>query len=131
MKGCSKGITILETVISIIIVAFVLIGMLQLYSYGAILSSIAKHKASAMNLAQSRIEEEIDKLYSDITAGTTTRQVKIDTGKTGSTGDDINGTMTTAISSVSEGYKIIVTVTWNDYYGALNEIMESTITSYE
>lgn len=132
MKSYSKGLTIFEVVVSIVIVGFIVVGMLQLYSSGAIQSSIVRHKLMAANLAQAEIESLINVSYEGINIINypMSKTVKIDTGKTSNTADDINGTMITSISNVSEGYKIIVTVSWNDYYGAMNEVMTSTVTSY-
>ena len=132
MKNYSKGLTIFEVVVSIVIVGFIVVGMLQLYSLGAIQSSIVRHKLMAANLAQAEIESLISASYESINMINypMSKTVKIDTGKTSNTADDINGTMITSISNVSEGYKIIVTVSWNDYYWAVNEVLESTITSY-
>ena len=132
MKSYPKGISILEVVVSIMIVSFVLVGMLHLYSLGAIQANLARHKVMAINIAQAEIESLINVSYEGINFGSypVTKTVKIDTGKTGSTGDDINGTMVTTIVTTSEGYKVTITVSWNDYYGAMNEVAESTIASY-
>lgn len=132
MKSYSKGLTIFEVMVSMVIAGFIVVGMLQLYSLGAIQSSIVRHKLMATNLTQAEIESLISASYESINMINypMTKTVKIDTGKTSNTTDDINGTMITSISNVSEGYKIIVTVSWNDYYGAMSEVMASTVTSY-
>ena len=127
----SGGITIVEAVVSILIAGFVLVGMLNLYSLGAVQSNIVKHKIGAANFAQLKIEGQIDTKYGNIIPGTFSEVIQIDTGKTGNTNDDINGTMVTNIIPISEGYKVRVTVSWNDYYGAMSEVMETIITSYE
>jgi len=136
MKSYSRGITIIEAIISIMITGFALVGMLRLYSLGAIQSSIVRHKVMAMNIAQAEIEGLINKGYETISQEINqgvypkTQAAKIDTGKTGSADDDINGTMITSISSVTEGYKITATISWNDYYGPMSEIAASIVTSY-
>jgi len=136
MKSYSKGITIIEAVISMMIAGFALVGMLRLYSLGAIQSSIVRHKVMSINIAQAEIEGLINKGYEVITQEISqsiypkTQIVKIDTGKTDNTDDDINGTMITNISGIIEGYKVTATISWNDYYGPVNEIAESIITSY-
>jgi hypothetical protein len=131
MKGYSKGLTIIEAVVSIMIVGFSLVGMLQLYSVGAIQANITRHKVMAVNKAQEEMEFRISLGFDATNPGIYSDIVKIDTGKTNNTSDDINGTMVTNIVSVSEGYKVTVTVSWNDHYGAMSEIAESMITSYE
>ena len=132
-KNMSNGLTIFEVVVSMVIVGFVLVGMIQLYSLGAVQSSITRHKLMAVNLAQAEIESLISASYESINPGNypVTKTVKIDTGKTTADTDDINGTMVTNIIPISEGYKVRVTVSWNDYYGAMSEVMETIITSYE
>jgi hypothetical protein len=86
----------------------------------------------AVNLAQAEIESLISASYENISTGNypVTKTVKIDTGKTAAASDDISGTMVTNVASVSEGYKITVNVLWNDYYGAMSEVVTSTMTSY-
>ena len=135
-KSGPNGLTIFEVMVSMVIVGFVLVGMIQLYSMGAVQSSITRHKLMAVNLAQAEIEGLINKGYKTITQEINqgiypkTQIVKIDTGKTGNASDDISGTMITSIANVSEGYKITVNVSWNDYYGAMSEVVTSTMTSY-
>lgn len=132
MKNRPNGLTIFEVVVSMVIVGFVLVGMIQLYSLGAVQSSIARHKLMAVNLAQAEIESLISASYENINTGNypVTKTVKIDTGKTASASDDINGTMITSVASVSEGYKITVNISWNDYYGMMSEVVTSTMTLY-
>lgn len=131
-KSRPNGLTIFEVVVSMVIVGFVLVGMIRLYSLGAAQSSIIRHKLMAVNLAQAEIESLISASYEGINIGNypVTKTVKIDTGKTAAASDDISGTMITSVASVSEGYKITVNVSWNDYYGAMSEVVTSTMTSY-
>jgi Tfp pilus assembly protein PilV len=131
-KNMPNGLTIFEVIVSMVIVGFVLVGMIQLYSVGAVQSSIVRHKLMAVNLAQAEIEAIISASYESINTGNypVTKTVKIDTGKTAAASDDISGTMITRVASVSEGYKITVNVSWNDYYGAMSEVVTSTMTSY-
>jgi len=132
MKSFSRGITIIEAVVSIMIVGFVLVGMLRLYSLGDVQSVLSRHKIMAMNIAQAEIESLISASYEEINISSypVTKAVKIDTGKTSNASDDINGTMITDISSISEGYKATATISWNDYYGQMSEVVTSIITSY-
>ncbi len=132
MKSSSMGMTIIEAVVSIMIVGFVLVGMLRLYSLGDAQSILSRHKIMAMNIAQAEMESLISASYEGINISSypVTKAVKIDTGKTSNASDDINGTMVTSISSISEGYKVTATISWNDYYGQMNEVVTSIITSY-
>ncbi len=127
-----SGLTLIEIIVSIFIVAFMVVGMLRLYSLGRIQSLISRHKIMAINLAQAEIENLKNTGYEDIILSNypLTQNVIIDTGETASVADDLNGTMITLVSVVDQGYKAIVTVSWNDYYGVINEILESTIISY-
>ena len=128
----NKGITLIEVIVSIFIVAFMLVGMMRLYSLGGIQAAISRHKTMAVNLVQAEIENIRETTYENISLSNypVTQTVKIDRGETAAVVDDIDGTMITQISAISEGYKIIVTGSWNDYHGVLSEVLESTITSY-
>ena len=128
----NKGITLIEVIVSIFIVAFMLVGMIRLYSLGNIQSVIARHKTMAINLAQAEIEDLKNTSYEGILLASypLVKQVKIDTGETAGTTDDIDGVMVTEISAISQGYKVIVNISWSDYYGIITEVLESTITSY-
>jgi len=132
MQIKDRGLTLIEVIVSIFIVSFMLVGMVRLYSLGRIQSVIARHKVMAINLAQAEIENLKNTAYEGITLANypLTQVVAIDTGETAGVNDDLYGTMVTNISTISEGYKIIVDISWNDYYGAMSEILESTITSY-
>lgn len=127
-----KGITLIEAIVSIFIVAFMLVGMMRLYSLGNIQTELARHKVMAINLAQAEIENLKNVSYEGIVLSNypLTQTVKIDTGETSATTDDIDGTMVTQILTITQGYKAIITVSWNDYYGGITEVLESTITSY-
>ena len=127
-----RGLTLIEVIVSIFIVAFMLIGMMRLYSMGKIQLEIARHKTMAVNLAQAEMERLRNLTYEgiDLTSYPLTQTVKIDTGETTAATDDLNGTMITTISNIAEGYKIVITIFWTDYYGLIDEVLESTITSY-
>ncbi|MBU1853488.1 MAG: prepilin-type N-terminal cleavage/methylation domain-containing protein [Candidatus Omnitrophica bacterium] len=137
MKINKRGITLIEVLVSIFIVSFMLVGMMRLYALGQIQSVITKHKIMAINLAQAEIENLKNTGYEAITPLLSTsppiypltQTVIIDTGEIAATTDDINGAMVTDISSISEGYKVIVTVSWTDYYGVITEVLESIIAS--
>ncbi|MFA4990959.1 MAG: prepilin-type N-terminal cleavage/methylation domain-containing protein [Candidatus Omnitrophota bacterium] len=132
MRRYKRGVTLVEVMVSIFIVSFLLVGMMRLYSVGAIQSTLAKHRVMAANLAQAEIEGLRNTSYEDMVPADypLTQTVKIDTGTAAAAADDINGTMVTNIYAVAEGYKIVVNITWNDYYGPITEVLESTITSY-
>ncbi len=132
VKGCSRGVTLIEVIISIFIVAFMLVGMIRFYSLGNIQTTIARHKMMAMNLAQAEIENLKNTTYEGIVLSNypLTQIVKIDTGETSGTSDDVDGVMVTEISAINQGCKVIVNISWNDYYGTISEILESAITSY-
>jgi Tfp pilus assembly protein PilV len=128
----NKGISLIEVMVSVFIAAFIFVAMMRLYSLGSIQTELARHKTMAINLAQAEIENLKNVTYENIDPAVypLTRIVKIDPGKTSQAADDMDGTMTTAVSSVAEGYKVIVTVAWNDYYGMISEVLESVIASY-
>lgn len=124
-----QGMTLIEVVVSIFIIASILIGMIALFSLGAIQSTLTRHKISAINIAQARLEELKEAGYKSINPGIfpTQEGVTIDKGRTDSSSDDLNGIMRTGVSTITEGYKIIVTVSWVDYYGQISEVLETVI----
>lgn len=137
MNNRKRGLTLIEVVVSIFIVAFMLVGMMRLYSLGSIQSEIVRHKMMAINLAQAEIENmrEIgfQAIQNAIIAGTypLNQPVTIDPGQTAAVVDDLNGVMRTDVDdNLPEGYRIMVRVTWDDYYGQIEEVLESTVVSY-
>jgi prepilin-type N-terminal cleavage/methylation domain-containing protein len=128
----NKGFTLIEVFVAVAIASTVLIGITRLYCLGGIQSTVVKHKMMALSLAQAEIENLKNMEYEGIMTSNypLTQVVKIDTGRNTSTTDDLDGTMVTRIVNGTEGYKAIVTVMWNDYYGTINEVMEVLIVSY-
>ncbi len=127
----NKGITLIEVIVSIFIIGSVLIGMIALFSLGAVQSALSRHRNNAINIAQARMEELKEAGYDSINPGSfpTQEGVIIDNGRTDGSSDDLNGIMRTELSTITEGYKIIVNISWTDYHGQINEVLETVIGS--
>lgn len=62
----TKGITLIETVIAVSILALGIIGVLQAFPLGAHLAKTAQMSTVATELGQAKIEQEISRSYNDI-----------------------------------------------------------------
>lgn len=135
----SKGTTLVEILVSVFLLAMVLLGLIRLYYMSAYQINLARHKTMAVNLAQATLEDLISTGYAGIVTASypSTSTVTIDPGKTDLTTDDLSGTMTTTLSNlnVNEGYKFIITITWNEKYTGTNrsmtEVVECLVTNHE
>ncbi|VAX37711.1 hypothetical protein MNBD_UNCLBAC01-165 [hydrothermal vent metagenome] len=134
----ATGMTLIENLISVFIVSIVFFSLTKMYYLTTAHSNIARHKVMAVNLAQAALENLFDNDYSDIVVTNYSpiplvQGVTIDMGETDESSDDLTGTMTTELVNLNgtEGYKFIVSVTWNDHYGQITETVESLMTDYE
>lgn len=62
----SKGITLIETIIAVSILAIGIIGVLQAFPLGAHLAKTAQMSTIATELGQAKIEQELSLPYNDI-----------------------------------------------------------------
>ena len=67
----AKGITLIETIIAVSILALGIIGVLQAFPLGAHLAKTAQMSTIATELGQARIEQELSRSYSNIPAAET------------------------------------------------------------
>lgn len=68
----AKGITLIETIIAVSILALGIVGVLQAFPLGAHLAKTAQMSTIATELGQAKIEEELSRSYSDIPVADTT-----------------------------------------------------------
>lgn len=61
----SKGITLIETVMAVSILALGIVGVLQAFPLGAHLAKTAQMSTIATELGQAKIEQEISRSYND------------------------------------------------------------------
>lgn len=67
----AKGITLIETVIAVSILALGIVGVLQAFPLGAHLAKTAQMSTVATELGQAKIEDEISKSYNDVSINET------------------------------------------------------------
>lgn len=129
IRGKTKGITLVEVVGSIVIIAYCLVGLLALYTVGMVRNKIAIHKVSASFLAQAKIEELkfLDYNLIDLNDYPQFDIVKIDRGASPGDSDDLEAYRVTEVVADPVGIKIIVSVSWMDYQAVLNEVLETTV----
>lgn len=127
MINKSRGISLLETLITMAVLSFGLVAMVKMQTYLIGHSSLAKQHAEAITLAQKQIEELRDfqqitsanaiKAYNDITDGAQNISIS-------STDFAMNWTVTT---NTNPDHKIVaVTINWTDHH---NDNQNVTLTS--
>jgi len=123
-----KGITLIETIIAVSILAVGIIGVLQAFPLGVHLAKTAQLSTVAVQLGQSKIEENISRYYSDVSVGNTLENYGQITGFNAFKRlTQINCVRASDLSQVSCGYdplsdpypmkKIEVTVSWRSPLG--------------
>lgn len=124
-----KGITLIEVIGSITIIAYCLVGLLALYTVGMVRNKIALHKTNAIFLAQAKLEDLKSLSYNSININDypAIDVVKIDRGALASDNDDLEAYRTTQVVTDPVGLKIIVTISWADYHSIISEVLETTI----
>jgi len=116
MRAKQNGFTLAEILIVVVIMAFLIIGMGQLFIYTALEAELAGNKSIAVSLAQSKIEEIRTHAYSSI---------PVDYASGGTPGNTFTTTGLDGIglvridSSDPELLGIEVLVFWQDKYGRI------------
>ena len=67
----SKGITLIETVMAVSILALGIVGVLQAFPLGAHLAKTAQMSTIATELGQAKIEQELSRSYNDLPVANT------------------------------------------------------------
>lgn len=65
----TKGITLIETIIAVAILALGIVGVLQAFPLGVHLAKTAQLSTTAVQLGQAKIEENVAKHYNDVLVG--------------------------------------------------------------
>lgn len=127
----TKGITLLENVLALVITVMVITGLIQLFLLMPMHTRIANHRVSAVNLAQAKIEELKALGYNGIVTSAYTPPVDdaviIDSIDLDDPADDLYGVRTTAVTDITDGKKIVVIVTWVEFSKNLSETAEEII----
>lgn len=123
MKRSNKGLTLVEALISTMLLTIVLLSAIEVFIVGEALSSIAKHKVQAIYVAERAIEDIRRKPLSLITGSTSS--VTIDTNSTPDySGDDFMGTCAITVTSPSTYYKkVIVEISWSERIAGITKTM--------
>ncbi len=126
-----KGMTLLENVLALVITAMVITGLIQLFLLMPMHTRIANHRVSAVNLAQSKIEELKALGYNGVVTSAYTPPVDdaviIDSVNLEDPSDDLYGIRTTAVTNITDGKKIVVAVAWSEFNKNLSETAEAII----
>ena len=105
-KKNQRGFTLVEVMVSALILATVIVGIMQLFIYTSILAELAGDKITALNEAQSKMDQIRNTSFSSIAttypSGTTFTLPSQLTG---------NGTITLDTTD-SNIYGLTITVTW-------------------
>lgn len=130
-----KGLTLVEMVISVLILGLALGAMLGTFVIGRVSATKAKHHIQAMNLARARMEWIKDQSYAGLPRGVATvtpaypyrisdNPVTIDVGRDvdgdgdlDNDGDELTGSRITQIKPIGtpeEYLEVTVTVTWTE-----------------
>lgn len=129
-SSTKKGLTLIESAISIALVAILLVGILGAFYISKTSSVRAKHRMVAMNIVREYLEKETSMGYYGGTYGTITAQTTVtidDRGTSADTADDLLGIVEpypNTVGNITEGTyglcKIIgFRVSWNEpLYGA-------------
>lgn len=109
------GMTILETSIAVMVFSITMLGIFSaIYTAGRI-SAMSRDRVKAVQLAQSRIEEEKNKQYTNIlSAGPVNNSLP-------------NGTTTVDVTLRPEGKEIKVTINWLLGRSEMNETLATFI----
>ena len=126
-----KGLTLVEMVISALILGMTLGAMLGTFIIARIGATKAKHRIEVMNLLRGKIEELKDTDYDDI-VDEGTEPVSIDIGPDGvrDTDDDLVGEQSVSVEDKT-GYKeVTVTISWDDlsWGGGSTAVSEELVT---
>lgn len=118
MKIGNKGTTLIETLITLLIIAVGVIALIRFQNYLSYDNSVSQQKADATTLAQSTIESLRDYQVLNNTSGYTSYQ-SIASGTSTVTGTTTTYNISWTISTTTNpNYKNIdVTVSWTDIRG--------------
>jgi Tfp pilus assembly protein PilV len=134
-KSAENGITLVENVLALVIIAIVITGLIQLFVIMPVHTKIANHRVCATNLAQAKIEELKALGYAGIITSDYSppleEPVIVDSLTLEDPSDDLMGVRATSVTDITDGKKIMVTVTWSEFNKTLNETVEAVLYDLE
>ncbi|MEA3560383.1 MAG: prepilin-type N-terminal cleavage/methylation domain-containing protein [Candidatus Omnitrophota bacterium] len=124
-----KGISLIEVLVSAVILVIVVVSLLGVFVIGRIGSAKVKHRAKAMNLLRAKMEEIKAQDYSDFSVGTTD-EYDVENTITAGVDELLNDVITTQVASQGSGLKVTVTIAWDEkkWLGADQQQGEELIT---
>lgn len=125
-----KGLTLIEVLISMLLLTIAWIAVVEVAIIGVTMGSIARHKIQATYVIQRAMEDLHRRPFPLITGAVTT--VSIDTkGTPDNAADDLLGTQTITVTNTSPYYKkIIVEVSWSERLQMINRVMSERAGTY-
>jgi type IV pilus assembly protein PilV len=134
IRAVSKGFTLIETLITLALISFGVIGIIRLQNYLAYDTSVFQQKNEALVLAVKQIETLRDFPVIKTTSGYTYSYQTIASSVVSVSGKTATFTVTTTVTSfLNPTYKNIdVTVSWSDRYNASQSVrMVSIVASVD
>lgn len=126
----TKGFTIVEAVVSIVIVGIIWIAALNVFIISTANYSVAKHKTQASLVAQGAIERLRKLPFTGILGSTST--VSLDSrGTPDNYTDDFNGTQVITVYNDSAYYKrVVVDISWNEIMSGKGKTVHEYLGTY-
>ena len=114
-KSNKKGFTLVEVLISAVILGIVIISLLNIFVLSKIGSAKAKHRMKAMNLLRAEMEEIKVQDYSVIDGWIVSpRSNKNDVDNTIGTDELLNDVITTSVVLANNNLEVTVEITWDE-----------------
>ena len=134
-----KGITMMESVVSILIIGIATGGILGAFIVGRYSAERAKHRIAAINAINAKLEDIMSFTFftyiSVVETNFPAQAIILDQRDPGDADDDLTGNMTITITDMDAGLgingykKVLVSVTWTERgWGGSRVLSESAIT---
>ena len=115
-----RGVTLIEVLVSIFLVALVVIGTMQLFVFGRVQINYQGHKSAAVGLVQQRLEELLASSCYDSVLAKTENNLSLDnllytrTTTVEAVDDSADGLGAADTDDTDDYRKVTVTVSWNE-----------------
>lgn len=128
-KKKEEGFTLIEVLVTMVILSGVLTALLSCFIYGLSIISRMKQTAIATQIIQEQLEDIRDKTYDEIVSlGTSFENTRLDQLSTQSGGEEASGGVVVESSEGDDIKKITVTVQWTYRGRAQREDLVTFIT---
>jgi type IV pilus assembly protein PilV len=123
-----KGISMLEVLISVVILTVAILGMATLQSRGIRGNDLGNRTSQAVALAQEKLEELIDTSRDTTLATGTTNDANNPIDETGVSGGVFTRNWNVQNGPISDAQTVTVAVSWTDIMGQHNVSVDGVIT---